>query len=332
MTQTWLIYAMGGGWGHLNRSLALARVAARQHKIKLISNSPYLPQANIDLQNVEVIAISSQANFSAICDRLKQIIVLESCDRLIIDTFPRGLGGELTNLLANISQPKVLIARYLNPEYRRRYRLKQFVAQNYDLIIIPGENIPSAFASLPQARTTAPWLIRHSDELPDLATAANILGLTATQAQQPLIIILASGYESELAQYGTIAATLHQQGYLVRCISAALPPRCPTVVWQSYYPALDFLWLADIVIGSGGYNTVSECHQLKIPLIALAHPRLYDCQKTRILAHDYWLATGEKVAVQLTQQQLLSTQASSATRPKYKNGVMKAVWQISQVN
>ena len=61
--QTWLIYALGGGWGHLNRSLALARVAAQHHQIKLISNSPYLER--IKLNNCQILAISADANFQA---------------------------------------------------------------------------------------------------------------------------------------------------------------------------------------------------------------------------------------------------------------------------
>src|SRR5262245_26103754 len=37
----WLVYAMGGGWGHLTRSLALARVVARKFPVRIITNSPY---------------------------------------------------------------------------------------------------------------------------------------------------------------------------------------------------------------------------------------------------------------------------------------------------
>ena len=264
--------------------------------------------------------------------RLRQILHSENYHRLIVDTFPRGLGGELANLLPTVCQPKVLINRYLNPEYIRRYQLRQFVAQ-YNLILTPGKKLASPFADLPQAKTTLPWLIRHSQELPDLATGRHLLGLNTKQTQ-PLAIVLASGYQSELSEYGAIAATLHQQGYLVRCISAALPPHCPQAIWKFHYPALECLWLADVVIGSGGYNTVSECSQLNLPLIAIPRPRLYDCQAKRIVAYQCLLAKDRAIAIQLTQQLLSVTKLPTRQphyRPKYSNGVTEAFTIISNL-
>ncbi|MEM8720531.1 MAG: glycosyltransferase [Cyanobacteria bacterium P01_G01_bin.39] len=361
MSKTWLIYALGGGWGHLNRSLALARVVARSSKVKLISNSPYLSQVN--LENCQIFAISPQASFNQTQKIIRQIIQHESYDCLIVDTFPRGLGGELQNLLAKIRQPKVFVNRYLKPEYIERYQLKEFVARNYDLVLIPGENIPSVFASLPQTVKTDPWLIRDRHELASLSTAADLLGLTIEQAQQhgqltvlgrtrcrrfpptfqpsvtpqhpcpPLIIILASGYQAELTLYGAIAHSLCQQGYRIRCLSATLPPACPSEIWRFHYPALECLWLADVVIGSGGYNTVFECAQLNLPLIAIPHQRLYDCQKTRITTQQQgkcWLAQNRSMAVKLTQQ-LLSEIKSHPLKPKsFQNGVKKAIKQIER--
>ena len=331
MPKTCLIYALGGGWGHLNRSLALARVAAARYKIKLISNSPYL--SGVDIENCEVFAISPQANFQQTGDRLKQIIQQEAFDGVIVDTFPRGLGGELADLLPDIRQPKVLVNRYLNPKYVQRYRLKEFVRRNYDLIILPGESTPSTFANLPQAIKTNPWLIRSSQELADLPTAANLLGLTIKQTQQPLIIILASGYEAELALYGEIAYSLDRLGYRVRCLSRTLPPTCPPELWRFHYPALECLWLADLVIGSGGYNTVFECDRLNLPLIAIPHQRLYDCQETRIITQQQgkrWLAKDKFTVVKLTQQ-LLSSIKTKPLKPTFNNGVEEALKILAKI-
>ncbi|MGD1917904.1 MAG: UDP-N-acetylglucosamine--LPS N-acetylglucosamine transferase [Pleurocapsa sp.] len=325
MPKTLLIYALGGGWGHLNRILALARVAATKYRIKLISNSPYL--SRIDTENCQVFAISPQASFQQTGDRLKQIIQQEAFDGVIVDTFPRGLGGELADLLPNIRQPKVLVNRYLNLEYIQRYRLKEFVRRNYNLIIIPGENTPSAFADLPQTIKTNPWLIRGSQKLANLPTAADLLGLTIKQTQQPLIIILASGYEAELALYGEIAHSLHQQGYQVRCLSGTLPPTCPLEIWRCHYPALECLWLADLVIGSGGYNTVFECDRLNLPLVAIPHKRLYDCQETRITAQQSkcWLAKDKSTAVKLTQQLLSPIKTKPLKPTQFNNGAEEAL-------
>ena len=331
MLKTLLIYALGGGWGHLNRSLALARVAASKYKIKLISNSPYVSE--IDLKNCEVLTISHQAGFKQTRSIIEQTIEQVSFDCLLVDTFPRGLGGELTDLAAKVKQPKILINRYLKPEYTQRYCLEEFVRQNYPQILIPGENTPSAFAHLPQAIKTPPWLIRSSHELTALPGAAALLGLTIEQARQPLIVILASGYRAELALYGAIANSLVQLGYTVRCISPTLPPQCPPEIWRCHYPALECLWLADLVIGSGGYNTVFECDRLNLPLIAIPHQRLYDCQLTRIMAQQKlgkcYLAHN-KSAVRLAQQLLPRTKSHPLKPRSFHNGAEEAVGQIER--
>ena len=332
--QTWLIYALGGGWGHLNRSLALARVAANYHHIKIITNCSYIE--NVGLENGRIYAIKPEADFTETSDRLKYIIQQTNYDCLIVDTFPRGLGGELTEILPTVAHPKILVHRYLNPQYIERYQLSQFIQCNYDLILIPGENTFSPFTSLPQTHKTAPWLIRSSSELPNFSAAASLLGLTSSQVQLPLVIILASGYASELAVYGQIAAIISQKGYTVSCLSSTLPPGCPPSIWRFHYPAIECLWLADVVIGSGGYNTVFECSLLNIPLIALPHKRLYDCQKSRIITQQqqgdrFFLAKNPPEVIKLVQQLLPKTKSSLFPPPLFFNGVFTATQQITEM-
>lgn len=330
MAKTLLIYALGGGWGHLNRSLALAKVAARSYQIKLISNSHYLSQGNT--KNCGIFPISPHANFHQTKDIIQQIIQQEDFDCLIVDTFPRGLGGELAAFMANVRQPKILVNRYLNPEYIKRYKLKEFVRQNYSLILIPGESTPSVFANLPQTIKTDPWLICSSDELADLPTAANLLGLTIEQVQKPLIVVLASGNKPELVLYGEIAYFLSQQGYTVRCLSATLPPSCPTEIWRFHYPGMECLWLADVVIGSGGYNTVFECDRLNLPLIAIPHQRLYDCQETRIATQQKlgkcWRGRNKSLMLELIRQLLPRVKSLPIKPPSYQNGAIEAFNQV----
>ncbi len=149
----------------------------------------------------------------------------------------------------------------------------------------------------------------------------------------PLVIILASG--SELGVYGEIANILNQQGYTVRCLSANLPPHCPNSIWKFHYPAIECLWLADVVIGGGGYNTVFECNALNIPLVALPHKRLYDCQYTRIITQQkkndlIFLARNTAQVIKLTQQLLSVTKSKSLKPPRFLNGVTVAREKIRQ--
>ena len=172
-------------------------------------------------------------------------------------------------------------------------------------------------------------MIRSSHELADLSTAATILGLNSEQTQ-PLIIVLASGYRPELTLYGAIAQLLSRQGYTVRCLSATLPPYCPTEIWRFHYPALECLWLANVLIGSGGYNTVFECALLDLPLIAIPHQRQYDCQESRIIRQDKcWLARNKFEAVGLARELLSNSQKLHKQR-FYQNGTIEAVKQIDR--
>jgi len=86
---------------------------------------------------------------------------------LIVDTFPRGLGGELAAILPELKTSlRVLIHRDINPEYVKVKNLHQFVADCFDLVLVPGEGVEVPLANLPCVQHTNPWLIRSAWELP----------------------------------------------------------------------------------------------------------------------------------------------------------------------
>jgi predicted glycosyltransferase len=283
MTKNWLIYGMGGGWGHINRSLALGRIASRDRNIQILTNSPYLKY--LPETNCQIIAIDAKCDREETCQQVRQILLQKNYEILIVDTFPRGLGGELAEifpLLPNI--PKILIHRDLNPNYIKAKNLIKFVAHTYDRIIIPGEGTQLPFAHLPQTYHTKPWLIRNAEELPYLKTAYQLLKLDRINPSEKIILIIASGRVEELSLYGQLTHAIIETfpNIQVRCLSPVKPPQCPPQAWILHYPAIECLLAADIAIGSGGYNTVYECQALKIPLIAFSFPRMYDRQQIRL--------------------------------------------------
>ena len=54
----WLIYALGGGLGHLSRAIALARVAARAagRTIRVLTNSPFAASVPIEREQGELLS------------------------------------------------------------------------------------------------------------------------------------------------------------------------------------------------------------------------------------------------------------------------------------
>ena len=193
-------------------------------------------------------------------------------DCLIVDTFPRGLGGELVDALTSFVGTKVLVARDLNPRYVAAVGMDDFVACHYDLVLSPGDMGPGV--------VTAPWLVRSADELLPRRDALSRLGLTG---ERPCILVCAAGNHDELSWYGAVVTHLLARSAQidVRAIASVCPPGCPAESWVSYWPAVDLYNAADVVIGGAGYNTVYECLAYGVPLVARPWPRKYDRQRLR---------------------------------------------------
>ncbi|MBW4560734.1 MAG: UDP-N-acetylglucosamine--LPS N-acetylglucosamine transferase [Mojavia pulchra JT2-VF2] len=337
MSKTWLIYALGGGWGHLNRALSLGRIAATQRKVKIITNSPYAQ--HIDDEGCLVQRIPHNAGFSEACLRVRELLSCTCYDRLIIDTFPRGLGGELADVLPNLHHiPRILIHRDINPRYVAAKKLESFVIENFDKVIVPGEGKDLPFCALPNVQHTAPWLIRNSWELPDrITTRSHILKVDKSIKT---ILVCASGQTSELALFGQLALQLHQNfpECAVRILAATCPTECPEGLCVSHHPGIECVAAADVVIGGAGYNTVYECAAVGVPLVALALERLYDRQKKRACKVEWVgdiedaISDNQLLRIYTTVKTLLE-QVEPETKlsvPSYINGAIEAVHQIEQ--
>lgn len=338
MTNTWLIYALGGGWGHLTRALSLGRIAATQRKVRIITNSPYAPQ--VDHENCLLHWIPENAGFFATCLQVQAILSQTTYDRLIIDTFPRGLGGELANTIPELHHiPRILIHRDINPDYITTKQLRSFVMANFDAVIVPGEGEDLPLCDLPNVQHTAPWLIRNPGELRDkIIMRSHILKVDQSVKT---ILICASGNRSELSLFGTLALRLHQNfpECAVRILASTCPQTCPQALWVSHHPGIECLAAADIVVGGAGYNTVYECAAVGVPLVALAFPRLYDRQKKRA-CKIYWV---QDIKDTMSENNLLDIYATVRTllnqiepdkelsMPSYINGAIQAVHQIEQI-
>ncbi len=266
----WLIYALGGGWGHLTRAAALARVACLRHPVRILTNSPYATQVAQALPELDIVALDPLlAPPIARAEVVRQIREAHpGC--LIVDTFPRGLGGELAGVIDSIAANKVLVHRDLCPRYVAEARLGAMVRSAYDLILIPGDGEGAAFADFPSAAVTGPWLIGDPPSV-------------RRPVRQRRVLVCAAGTTEELQWYGEVVAMLRtfDCGLDIRCVAPVCPPGCPRESWIHHWPAADLYPTSDVVIGGAGYITVQECLAWQVPLIALPWPRKYDRQWLR---------------------------------------------------
>ncbi|MBZ4421348.1 hypothetical protein [Myxococcus sp. RHSTA-1-4] len=327
----WLVYALGGGMGHLTRAGALARMAARRgHAVTLLTNSPFasgLPLEEVLGPGVTVWRPGAALDKQAVRGAVARWLDAERPDVFVVDAFPRGLGGELAPLLPGLRARKVLIHRDLNPAYVERFDVARAV-DAFDLLLVPGEDAP--FAGHPRAVRTAPWLLLEEGELKPRAEARARLGVPV-EDERPLVAVMGCGTPAEVAEAGAIASRLQTRlgdtalvRWLVPPVPASLRPHPLRV---SVWPALAVLPGVDVLVGAGGYNTVHEARVTGTPFVALARPRLYDRQALR-LRHDERAGSMDE----LVERAVLLARSRPARRPgPYVSGTRDAVAHLERV-
>jgi hypothetical protein len=338
----WLIYALGGGLGHLTRSLALANIASLSRPVIIISNSQFAPiiQAQNTNENISIHVISPDATRQEGMEQVISLLTFTPCV-LIIDALVRGIWGELAFILPKLSNlPKVLILRDLPIEYVIEKDLENFIENNYDLVIVPGESEQPPLANLTKIKYTEPWLICSPEQLFTRQEARSLMNIDLENAKNKTILILASGKPEEQEIYGFLAKDLTQKlpWVNIRFISLIYQVQCPFELWIKHFPAFEYLPAADLVIGGCGYNLFYECMALNIPLVCFPWDRIYDRQRARSQKaetlglgtvkvvssiEEAYYAVSEIFSQQIAQESL--TYGLHFHPLDFKNGVKKSV-------
>ncbi len=316
----WLLYALGGGLGHLTRALALGRVARRRgHLVQVVTTSAFAPLLPLEaeLGSEGVHRLDAELDREAVRAAIERLLAETRPDVLVVDTFPRGLGGELAALLPHLPARKVLVHRDVSPAYVERFGLARFV-DVYDRLLLPGE--PAPLAHHPRAVETAPWLLRDAEELLDVPEARRRLRAPEDPAL-PVVAVLGCGREEEVAQSAMLARRL-QHELPEAAVRWLCPMPSPDMARSGRWPALESLRGVDVLVGAGGYNTVQEARATGTPLVAFARERLYDRQALRLRPHE---RVEDAEALLARVRELLATATPARPAPHYVNGVHAAV-------
>jgi hypothetical protein len=259
------------------------------------------PDSN-DPVGVEIVEIKAKEpqEFSA---QVRHKLLGEEFDYLVVDTFPRGIIGELVALLPQLTDgKKIFVARDLNPDYVERYALRQFVPQHYDLVLNPGEN-HGPLGDL--AVATAPWLIKDSEAFGSAHMAA-FKDLLAVDSASKLLLVVSSGQDNRIFEDLALAARAKFPGLAVRFLSMVPPQILDQAMWVRHWPGIDLVACSGVVVSSAGYNIAAESTALGVPLIALPQERLYDRQHSRIAASAVSAAYDIAGALWAVERQLAS--------------------------
>lgn len=330
----WVLYALGGGMGHLTRTIAFARALLRDHlqkqvpiNLTIMTNSRFANILSVGDElghDHRVIALHPDLTREEISSHIAILLTRLEPDYLVVDTFPRGIGGELAELLPQMNCHRVLVHRDLNPRYVEKFAIAEFL-QHFDQIVVPGE--PSTIDSLPQVIRTSPWLIRDADELLDPMEARRRLEIDDNN--RPVIAVLGCGKSEEVSRMHELANRIERRMHdraVVRLItkdnsldefeSEAL--QTPLDIW----PFFEAIRGVSVVVGAGGYNTVHETRAAGKPLIAFAWPRLYDRQAHRLTRAETVTSLEE---AEKRVEQMVDEGSFASDPPCFQNGVHSAI-------
>ena len=273
-----LFYAFGSGLGHLNRTMAVVRklLPLVDGSITVLTNSRY---HNL-YRECPIQYINSRALSEDECKRrIGEYLEGAALRMLVVDTFPRGIAGELADVLGRSDFKKILIRRILKDDYVEKFSIDAFISRHFDSVI-HAEEIPGAPA--PDA-VCCPVLIRDYDELPGIEASRRLLNV---EEGQKVILAAATGEEEELHQFHRMVLELFKElnppGFSLRLV-----PQNPglerddRISSVSHFPLIEALPAADILIGPCGYNLFHESGALQIPRVFSPREKKYDDQRKR---------------------------------------------------
>ena len=248
-----IYYAPGAGLGHLTRGIAILRQWRKRtgYPALLLSYSPFAPLARKEGIGVREIPGPDPG-------ALKRLLARAGPRALVVDTFPRGIMGEMADLVPALGIPTILIQRYLNPAYLRQFNVAAFVSRFYRLLVRLADALPAQTLSQ-QTVDVPPVTIREAHELPPVTQRAGWLFADWGEGSEPFI------------QAAQEAAA--RQGKTLRVVRPA-----------ESYPAVDQMASHELVVCGGGYNLYHEAALTGTPAIFVPGRRMYDDQFARTAA------------------------------------------------
>lgn len=316
-----IIYALGGGMGHIVRAVSLAGAINRISSIEpVVLTIPEFAQfAKREIENVEIIEPSEDSNEyrSKIIDRMNCL----SPKILVVDALPMGLMGELRDFLPAFTGKKVLIARILREYYRQVMDIENYVYGHYDLVI-KSEKFPYFNFPYRKSIEVAPILARSGERVMNRHQARDKL-----KVPKDRILVMAVSTHQPLradAFFQMVYHSLMRIGEERAVMKFASPygEADPSAVHTSYFPLMELMAGIDIVVGHAGYHLVHETEALRVPFLCFPQERLYDDQQARIadIKREDFVLFKTAREVEDALRKIIGIAARRGTKPNFANG------------
>jgi hypothetical protein len=270
-----LYYALGGGLGHLTRATRVLAALGYRDRAVLLSASNYARDPRVT-EGLPVVRVPPALGRDRAAFRAWLVDLLRGLapDRLLVDSFPGGILGELCGMEL---PPAEHVARRLRwPAYAQRLDRP-----------LPRYEVTRVLEVLDE---------RHAQRLAHCSERLEPFELPApgVDAGEPLLarphwLVVHSGPDSEVVALARrAAARLRHAGsraaLLVICPQAPswLPPRAQ---WRDVYPAAPCFGHAEKVVSAAGFNVMTETRAVRDRHDVVPYFRALDDQHARALAN-----------------------------------------------
>jgi len=245
---------------------------------------------------------------------------LRRCDRVIVDTFPRGIAGELDAFLPNISCTKILISRYLNQKYIESIDIDKSL-QSYNAVVHPKDSLARP-SYLKQFFSTEPWLLCSADEIFSQEKARQHLQLVRENAA-PVIGFLGSGQMQEIIQAYQWAKRLRDDCPQLQVVFFTLEDlEEDSALCRKIWPAMQVYPALDLLVCSGGHNAINEAKVTNTQILVIPRKRRYDRQDLR--ATERPLVTSYKEIRIVCESLKIDSYRQQKPYADFANGAQKA--------
>ena len=279
-------YGLGGGHGHGVRGVAVLRAMARvaggeTPAVHLLAPSrlrPWVESERLQL-HVPPEPEPSRRRLGAWC---RQILEELQPALLLVDTFPRGVLGELLELPC----PAWLMARNVPCRYYLADEIRVAIESRFERLVW-CEGPPEWADRLHLSQSVVnPVLIRRPEEcLPRREARERLMAAT----DRKLVLVLASGPAPRQVELVRLMARLRvvlrsrlYRSFDVVVLSDELGAFAAAGVRVgAAVPAMEVLRAADVVVSAGGYHATWEARAVGVPAVWLPQSRLLDDQLER---------------------------------------------------
>ena len=282
---------MGGGLGHLQRSIAISRHLREAAHVTILTNSPFASFAKMEgLDVITVAGSKEEIEASALA-----AIGRTNADLLIVDTFPAGPTGELSRFERVLPARRCLIHRRLWsyeeehpwPTYELIVDSEPGFATDDELSVFDL----AKFCQCKDTREVGPMLVRSREELLPRDEARKILGI---KGNEKILLAYHHGYQKEVEALfrNTLRAFQRVSPPNWHLMTASLRPLVDKNLQGrhiTYWPLVELLLAVDGVVTAGGYHSWYEAAMAQRRAIVVPMGRKYDVQSERV-TEDVFLA------------------------------------------